>query len=937
MATLPTNVPKPPLAELPIATLSALFAKLQNTEAKTVAKSATAVKFWDKVERKFAIHKAEGPSSIHSLLRLLFPARDTERTFGLKEQALAKSLVAALGLTNVEGSDGYALLNWESKASAGICPFAAIVSQIIPRRSACNSSAQLTLGELNERLDELAQAPSRVRKDILMRLYLRFRLTCADVFFLTCVVLKLDWGGKTMLKLMLNAVRDGAYDAGRPFEHMCLTAIDPLASRSSDFGVFTPTAQPMRATTTLHVWDKLAASPGFSGDVLVETKTDGWRLQVHVRKDGLLHVFTHSGRPASSQLGEHAAYFGQVGGALHAALAHNGGERGSIFDCEVVVVHDGRVEPFGSVGSLRGLTDGERSGRRHHRLVVFDLLVDDGEVALGWTLRARRARLEALVRAPNDWVQLSDASEARWLLHGLDFHGVPAPSAPRECPLQRAMARAIARACEGIVVKSLDSTYAAGDVAGWVKLKRCYNSALADEIHLVILGLNYGSGRRVDRLTKCVLGALDTDGAPEGAGALPRPLRYRRICETGCGLNGAEIADVQRRFRATATLDARAQPNAPLPAWCAGSSWQRNRPALLLCDASHALPADVVVSGLFPVVGGGPLGFSLRFPRISRLKADRDASAAHSLAQLRMLFQSSRLFSDDWKPADPATRRRDGDESRSDGDESWSDGDEIDESSDAEEAAGGAPAPPPPPPPPSEGACALDAERAELEVLQQLRESDRAYARTHGRPLYGARRDSPACSAPLSPESTPPRKRGRLEASCAGALAEASSLGRATVRARADVATYSDLELGLVLPESEAVRNRRWPECVFWLDTNSMCEVSRDLHGARLRALGASVVEQLDDESRWRVTHIMVDGAQSVEKRTRLMKLTIRAIRSGERQPPWTFFDLQLFSEDALKLVAKRSAPAEAEWQRLCAAALRLSTAHARVEPLVPR
>jgi DNA ligase-1 len=66
---------------------------------------------------------------------------------------------------------------------------------------------------------------------------------------------------------------------------------------------------------------------------------------------------------------------------------------------------------------------------------------------------------------------------------------------------------ALARGHEGIVVKSLDSVYAAGRRgANWVKVKPVYT------YDLVVLAVERGSGRRSGWLSNLHLGARDPDG-----------------------------------------------------------------------------------------------------------------------------------------------------------------------------------------------------------------------------------------------------------------------------------------------------------------------------------------------------------------------------------------------------------------------------------------
>jgi DNA ligase-1 len=72
------------------------------------------------------------------------------------------------------------------------------------------------------------------------------------------------------------------------------------------------------------------------------------------------------------------------------------------------------------------------------------------------------------------------------------------------------MASAIENGCEGLMIKHPHSTYRAGAREyAWVKLKREYQSELADTLDLVIVGALYGRGRRVGKYGALLLAAYD--------------------------------------------------------------------------------------------------------------------------------------------------------------------------------------------------------------------------------------------------------------------------------------------------------------------------------------------------------------------------------------------------------------------------------------------
>ena len=78
--------------------------------------------------------------------------------------------------------------------------------------------------------------------------------------------------------------------------------------------------------------------------------------------------------------------------------------------------------------------------------------------------------------------------------------------------VEKFMAAAIENGCEGLMIKQPESTYRAGAREyAWVKLKREYQSELADTLDLVIVGALYGRGRRVGKYGALLLAAYDVN------------------------------------------------------------------------------------------------------------------------------------------------------------------------------------------------------------------------------------------------------------------------------------------------------------------------------------------------------------------------------------------------------------------------------------------
>jgi len=228
--------------------------------------------------------------------------------------------------------------------------------------------------------------------------------------------------------------------------------------------------QPMLADSAATVVEAFSTS----GPMVVEWKLDGARIQVH-RRDDRVAVYTRN-------LNDVTAAVPEVVDAVRSLPA-----RELILDGEVIA-----LMPSGTPHAFQ--TTMRRFGRRLDvdalraelplSAFFFDILYD-GEPVIDEPLSARLDRLDRIVpaelRVPR--IVTSDAEEAA-----------------------RFQADALARGHEGVMVKSLPAPYAAGRRgSAWLKVKT------ARTLDLVVLAVEWGSGRRKGWLSNLHLGARDPE------------------------------------------------------------------------------------------------------------------------------------------------------------------------------------------------------------------------------------------------------------------------------------------------------------------------------------------------------------------------------------------------------------------------------------------
>ncbi len=234
---------------------------------------------------------------------------------------------------------------------------------------------------------------------------------------------------------------------------------------------------PMLAQTATDVGDALTR---LGGRAVFEAKLDGARVQIHRRGDEV-RIFSRSLDDVTARLPE----------VVEATLALP--VESFVADGEAIALRpDGRPHRFQVTASRFGRsaahkTESGSAARTSQPLSVFyfDVLHCDGVDLLDAPGEQRSAALAEIVPAGFrvDRLITSDVDEAQAFLD-----------------------RTLAAGHEGVMAKSLDAPYEAGRRgAGWLKVKPVHT------LDLVVLAVEWGSGRRTGSLSNIHLGARDPD------------------------------------------------------------------------------------------------------------------------------------------------------------------------------------------------------------------------------------------------------------------------------------------------------------------------------------------------------------------------------------------------------------------------------------------
>jgi len=309
----------------------------------------------------------------------------------------------------------------------------------------------------------------------------------------------------------------------------------------------------------------------------VEDKYDGIRAQAHIRKG--------SARLFSRRLNDVTTSYPEVARALADLCAD------AILDGEIVAMRGDRVLPFRLLQARLQRKSVEEPLLREVPIayVVFDVLAVGDELLLDVPLATRRERLAGLFQ-PTSYVKHAPfETEAEVAAAGVNAR----------------FEAARARGNEGLMLTRADSPYAPGRRGKWwLKLKRELTT-----LDVAVVAVEWGNGKRANVLSDYTFAVRGEDG------------RLLAIGKAYSGLTDAEIAELTKWF-----LDHR------LP-----QSHQREK------ARAHEIPVEpkIVLEVAFDVIQESDLhesGFSLRFPRIVRVRDDKSAAQIDTLARVREIY-----------------------------------------------------------------------------------------------------------------------------------------------------------------------------------------------------------------------------------------------------------------------------------------------------------
>ncbi|KAI0034447.1 ATP dependent DNA ligase domain-containing protein [Vararia minispora EC-137] len=540
-----------------------------------------------------------GPD-LYPVIRLLLPHKDRERAvYGLKEKNLARLYIKLLALDKKD-PDASRLLNWkrpsEQHQTSG--DFPSVFLDVISRRSSLDEGT-LTVEQLNSLLDDLALnvGNSEVQSRVMQRVY--NDSTATEQSWIVRIILK-DMNISVKETTVFDVFHPDAHDLYNTCSDLKKVAWElwnpqhRLNADDKTIQLFRAFAPMLCKRTTGRLEESVKAMEGRT--FFIEEKLDGERMQLHKRGNEYFYCSRLKGKDYTYLYGKHVG-----AGSLTPYISECFDERVDeiILDGEMLVWDpvSERNLPFGTLKTA-ALDKSKTELNPRPCFKVFDLLYLNGMSLLSKSVKFRKRNLKACVVEVKGRIEFIDESEGKTAKD-----------------VRRRMDEIMEKRGEGLVLKHPDAEYILnGRNKDWIKVKPEYMDNMGETLDLLVVAGKYGSGRRGGGVSSLICAVLDDrTGSSEGSGS---ESRYSSFCRVGSGLTYADY--VQIRSRPWKRWDP-ANPPSFLQTSPDRNGKEDKGELYLGPEDSFILEikaAEIVPSDQYHA------GFTLRFPRVERIRYD---------------------------------------------------------------------------------------------------------------------------------------------------------------------------------------------------------------------------------------------------------------------------------------------------------------------------
>ena len=577
------------------------------------------------IERFISHWRRDVGKDLYPAFRLILPDRDNDRqVYGLKEMALGRLIVKILGLDPKRSEDARKLINWKVQ---GAGDFPGMSYSALKARSLLTDPGDMTIGEVNELLDQLSLCSKRDQYlPILKQFY--HRMNAEEMTWLIRIILKQMKIG-TGHEVFLRFMHEGApskWSSTSSLRTVCWTLFDETCAWDGDVSVKPfDCFQPQLCKQVNHEFDKVVDRMNGTPEdpeFWIQEKLDGERIQMHMADDRETggKRFAWYSRNGTDYTYLYGSCFSDPNSSMTRYLK-------STFPINIKnIILDGEmiawdpltkgVVPFGTLKTValdQGAHPDKTTGSRP-LFKVFDCLYCNDKDVTKYTLRDRRNLLEQAVTQVDGRMEF------------LDYWKCTTGQ-----QIEERLRQVIAESSEGLVIKNPRSAYTltvGSRSDAWVKVKPDYMNELGEHLDCIVIGAYYGSGTRGGRHSSFLCGlrcAEDPTNPPPGMNSQ----KCWSFVKAGGGYSATDYKAIKHKTEGKwRKWDRNNPPDEYIE--LAGDHLQHERPD------EWIKPEDSVVIAVKATQVSGTdkfrTGVTLRFPRFKSLREDRDWKNALSMA-----------------------------------------------------------------------------------------------------------------------------------------------------------------------------------------------------------------------------------------------------------------------------------------------------------------
>ncbi len=399
------------------------------------------------------------------------------------------------------------------------------------------------------------------------------------------------YAGGTVARPILERAYNMRADLGNIAKIVATQGIEALKNVTPMIGI------PIRPMLAERLTDPQEILAKLGGKALVDYKYDGERAQIH-KKGETVYIFSRRLENITHQYPDVVEYVREYINANEV-----------IVEGEIVAIdpESGEIKPFQELMHRKRKTDIAEAVKEYPvNVYLFDLMYLEGVDYTIKPLPERRAALEKILK-PSDYVKIA--------------HHIYADNVES---LKEFFYQAISEGAEGIMAKSVnkDSIYQAGARGFlWIKLKRDYQSEMADTVDLVVVGAFWGKGKRGGIFSSLLMAAYNPDNDT-----------FETVCKVATGFSDEEYAELQKKLAEIKrpTKHPRVVSKLEPDIWV--------EPQLV----AELIGAEITLSPLHTCCYGKvekDAGLSIRFPRFIRWRPDKAPEDATSVNEILEMYK----------------------------------------------------------------------------------------------------------------------------------------------------------------------------------------------------------------------------------------------------------------------------------------------------------